>query len=157
MPYDLPPTPPGVDEQAWADVFAEIRSHCGWHIAPEVTETVTVDGPGTSVVVLPTLRLVDVVSITNDGTEVTDPEWSRAGTVRYYCWTWKYRGVVAEITHGYDEWPADLLALAVDMVADDSGETVAAMTSGPFQVRFESPASARRREVLDRYTLVALA
>jgi hypothetical protein len=160
MPYPLPDVPSGVDEDAWASAVAQIRGYCGWHIAPEVTETLTLDGPGGYELFLPTLRLVDLVSITNDGSAVTEPQWSRSGRVGagyWSCWTWKMRGVVAEITHGYEEWPEDLVALATDMVSGDSGEVVAGLTSGPFSVRFESPASSRRREVLDRYSLVALA
>jgi hypothetical protein len=82
VPYEIPTFPAGVDEDAWAATVAEVRAFCGWHIAPEVTETLTLDGPGGYVLVLPTLHLVDLVSVTNDGTAVTDPastgtsEWS---------------------------------------------------------------------------------
>src|SRR5512139_2364445 len=100
MAYALPPTPAGVDDATWAATVAEVRAFCGWHIAPEVTETLTRDGSGGPVQVLPTLRLVDLISITNDGTAVTDPEWSTSGMVyagTWARWTPKFRGVVAEV------------------------------------------------------------
>lgn len=96
-----------------ADIAVQeaIRGYCGWHIAPIITETVTVDGSGGCVQLLPTLRLVDLVSISNDGTVVTDPEWSENGAVRGH-WTGKLRGVTATITHGHVWCPADLEAVA---------------------------------------------
>lgn len=106
----LAPTPSGVDEQAWASACAAVRAYCGWHVAPSVTETVTVDGSGSSVQLLPTLHLTSLVSITNDGTAVTDPEWSEAGMVRG-SWTSKWRGVTAEMVHGYDDCPAEIVGI----------------------------------------------
>lgn len=153
MSYPLPPAPPGVDLDAWASAVERIRERCGWHIAPEVTETVTVDGSGGSVVVLPTLRLNDLVSITDDGTAVTDPEWSRSGVVRRYCWTYKLRGVVAEMTHGFEVWPYELEKLAAEMAATSTPVGVKSVTSGSHQVMFESGLSPAASEVLDRYTL----
>ena len=68
------------------------------------------------------------------------------------------RGIVAEITHGYEEWPADLTSVALDMIAVDGAlNGVSAVTSGPHQVRYEAPLSSRQAAVLDRYALVALA
>jgi hypothetical protein len=154
MPYPLPDAPAGVDADTWAATVAEVRAFCGWHIAPEVTETITRDGTGSSVLVLPTLRLVDVVSITNDGTAVTDPEWSVSGMVRAYCWTWKLRGIVAEITHGFEEWPAELLAVMAEMASATSALAgVKAVTSGAHQVTFETSLRPSQRDVLGRYQL----
>lgn len=155
MPHPLPDTPTGIDADTWADTVAEVRAFCGWHIAPEVTETVTLDGPNSSILVLPTLHLVDLVSITNDGTAVTDPEWSRTGMVRGYWWSWKFRSVVAEITHGYDEWPTDLLAVMTELASAGSGALsgVKAITSGAHQVTFETSMSRAQSDVLGRYQL----
>lgn len=113
---------PGVDLAAQA----MIRSYCGWHIAPVVTETIRVDGSGTSVQMLPTLRLASLTSISNDGVEIPSPEWSESGMVRlpggwrfganYEChaarWSRHLRGVEATIVHGFDECPAEVKAVA---------------------------------------------
>jgi hypothetical protein len=156
MPYPLPIAPDGVDADAWAAVVADVRGVCGWHIAPEVTETLTVDGPNSSVLILPTLRLVDVVSVLNDGTAVVDPEWSTSGMVRTYCWTWKYRGVVAEITHGFEEWPEDLLAAMYEMATRPQDPSVESYTTvaGPFtNTERYSKGSLREDARVHRYAL----
>lgn len=115
-------TPPkGVDlDQLLAAASDTIRRSCGWVICPQVSETVTVDGSGGHEQMLPTMFLVDVTSVTDAGT-VVDPldlEWSRSGYMRRAgCWTCKLRGVVVEMTHGYESVPAGLKKLCCDMVA----------------------------------------
>ena len=81
MPYPLPDAPAGVDAGAWAATVAEVRAYCGWHIAPVVTETLTLDGPGGHLLVLPTLRLVDLLSVTNEGHAVVETG-ARGGAVQ---------------------------------------------------------------------------
>jgi hypothetical protein len=161
--YPTPDLPGDVNEFAWEAAIAEIRAFCGWHIAPEVTETLTIDGPNGFVLHIPTLRLVDVVSITNDGNAVDSPEWSRNGLVRrgypydpyYGVWTWKMRGVVAEVTHGFEEWPEDLLAVATAMAKTPSAALagVKSVTSGPHSFTLESSITAPQLDVLYRYQL----
>jgi hypothetical protein len=148
------PIPPeGVDRDAWSAAVASVRAYCGWHIAPEVTETLTVDGSGTSVQMLPTLRLVDLISITNAGSVVTDPEWSTSGMVRG-CWTSRLRGVVAEMRHGFEEWPSDLVAVIAEMVAGIAQARVSQVTSRSHQVSFDlDDVAERQRQTLDRYRL----
>lgn len=153
MSHPYPTVPPSVDEESWYAAVAAVRSYCGWHIAPEVTETVTIDGSGSSLQILPTMRLVDLVSITNDGTAVDSPEWSHDGFVRRSCWTRKLRGVVAEMTHGYEVWPDELESVTVELVAGAARAGVKAVTSGSHQVSFETTLSSSQLGVLDRYRL----
>lgn len=91
-------------------VQALIRGYCGWHVAPVITETITVDGPGNDVLCLPTLRLLDLTDVLNDTTPVT-PEWSQAGFARRCWWTGKLRGVTATLTHGYEYCPLEVVAV----------------------------------------------
>ena len=154
MTVHVEPIPPeGVDRDAWSAAVASVRAYCGWHIAPEVTETLTVDGSGTSVQMLPTLRLVDLISITNAGSVVADPEWSTSGMVRG-CWTSRFRGVVAEMRHGFEEWPSDLVAVIAEMVASGGQARVSQVTSRSHQVSFDlDDAAERQRQTLDRYRI----
>lgn len=152
MKLPIPAAPAGVDEAAWEWLVAKVRGYCGWHIAPVITETVTLDGSGTHLMVLPSLQVVNLVSITNDGAPV-DPEWSRSGMVRLHCWTRRLRGVVAEVEHGFDEWPDDLTAAMVDMSSTAALAGVSFVSSGAHQVRFESAMSVSQMEILDRYRL----
>lgn len=161
LPLDVPPA--GVDEIHWAAATSAIRRYCGWHIAPEATETLTLDGPGGSLLRLPSLHVTDVVSVTNDSVAVTDPEWSANGLIRG-CWTSKFRGVVVTFTHGYQVCPDDVYAVAVQMAQQAStlSDAVPAnqLTAGPFTYQMSNSVlagavglSGQHRGVLDRYRL----
>lgn len=106
------------DAVALADVVsARIRAWCGWHIAPSVTETIKLDGPGGGLLMLPTLHLTDLIHIENNGNEIIDPEWSQIGVVRARCrrWTSRFRGIEVEMTHGFPTVPAELIGMALEI------------------------------------------
>lgn len=90
--------------------LAAARSYCGWHVIGERTVTLTLDGPGSPLLVLPTLRLTDISALTEDG-QTIDPltlEWSQLGLVYKAArarWTRRYRGITATITHGFADAP----------------------------------------------------
>lgn len=100
-------------------VSDDIRDYCGWHIAPTLTEVVTVDGSGAEVQPLPTLHLLDVVSVTESGSAVdlAGIEWSRDGYLKRPggWWTSALRGVAAEIEHGYPATPPGLVSLVCEV------------------------------------------
>lgn len=156
MAPPMPTAPNGVDEAQWASAIGQIRGYCGWHIGPEHTETIKVDGPGGHLLALPTMRLVDLDSISSDGATVSDPEWSQAGLVKGRCWSSKMRGVEVTMTHGYEVWPADLGALALDIVGSVARTGVKQVSSGPHQVSFEESLTSAQRVTLDRYKLAGL-
>lgn len=136
-----PPKPDVTDQ-----VVAAIQTYCGWHIAPSVDETLTLDGPGGSFLILPSLHVTDVTSITENGTVLPDGSdvnvpaeytwsergiiqrgrpvsWTGSGTGPFYgtlpggCWwTTQLRGIQVELTHGYDDWPPEL-AWLIDAAA----------------------------------------
>lgn len=154
QPLAFPPM--GTDDATWDAACSAVRAYCGWHVAPNVVEEVTLDGSGGSVQMLPTLLLTNLVTITNDGTLVDSPEWSSAGMVRG-CWTGKFRGVVAVMEHGFDECPADVVGVLGEMVAAAGRGGVEQVTSGPHAVRFaQSSIDSRQRSVLDHYRIPAL-
>lgn len=157
MPLPMPTSPSGVEETQWTYAIGHIRGYCRWHIAPTHTEAITGDGPGGDLLALPTQHLTDVASITNDGTAVTDPEWSQSGLVRTgWRWSSKMRGVVATITHGYELWPEELEALALDIISMSSRGGAKQISSGTHQVSFEASLTSSQRATLDRYRLVDL-
>lgn len=87
-----------------------VQEYCGWHIAPVLTETVIVDGTGTQIQTLPTLGLVSVETVSENGVSF-DPaylDWSTNGVLekrRGGYWTARRRGVVTGITHGLTAAP----------------------------------------------------
>lgn len=97
---------------------AMVREYCGWHIAPVRTETLTLDGNGSTEMALPTLLLSDLVSCTIDGAEVTDVEWSTNGTLeRRSRFPRKKRAVVVEVEHGHEDCPDDVLGVIATVAA----------------------------------------
>lgn len=165
--YAMPPTPDGVDEFAWRAAVSAVRSYCGWHIAPSVTETVTVDGPGRGMLLVPTLHLTAVSDVKNDGDPIPDPDklqWSERGAVRTNrYWSSAWRGVELTITHGYDDFPHEVLAVCRDMAKADGRIGASAMGSGPHTVQFGVTGagvqagavgmSDLQKQILDRYRI----
>lgn len=149
-----------IEQTRLDQAIADIRSYCGWHIAPVFTETKTLDGPGRSVLLLKSQRVIDVASVRENGRELvegTDYEWSEAGMLRRRCgWTDRYRGVVVEFTHGYDVVPAELVALIFDVATAAAAVPVGERREkiGPFElggatVEFEP----HQYAILDRYRI----
>ena len=46
-----------------AGSLAAARTYCGWHVIGEKTESITVNGPGTNLLVLPTTRLAEITAL----------------------------------------------------------------------------------------------
>lgn len=96
-----------------------VRSECGWHIAPIVTETLTVDTDGGPILMLPTLALVSVSEVrdmTRDTpTVLTGWQMSAAGMLsRPGGWPWGLSAVEVDCTHGYESCPPELLPTVVE-------------------------------------------
>lgn len=90
-----------------------VRRFCGWHVAPLVEETITLDGPGGRDLLVPSQRVVELQSVLNDGVDVTDMvDTSRSGILRLTegCWTDRLGRVSVIMWHGYD--PGDVPELA---------------------------------------------
>lgn len=143
------------------------RRYCRWHVTPQRSDTFTLDGPGNRVVVLPTLNLVSLVSLTEDAVTVdlTTVQWSTLGLVTKSpdsvwlspLWTSNFQGVVAQVTHGFDNAPDFNLGVlqAVDRVSYGAGgrEVI-----GPFQfpvlpTAMGSVFAEAERAALDQYRL----
>lgn len=137
-----------------------IRRYCGWHIAPEVTETLTLDGRGGSHMWLPSLYVTDIVSVTNEGETVDlvdDLDWSANGFLwlRGGYWTERPRQVVVELTHGYGEIPDELIGVAAAWANRMStSPAYKRETTGPFSVEaFDPGFLVPERDVLNEFKL----
>ena len=156
----------GLEEARLAGIVREIRDYCGWHIAPAVDETFTLDGSGGAVQQLPTLRLNSVASVTECGVVLPayGYEWSQDGSLRKWsCWTIRYRGVVVEANHGYATVPENIVSVILDAassaMATPVGDAVLGdepEKMGPFEwgaVDRGVVLNAAQRRVLDRYRI----
>lgn len=147
--------------------LAAARNYCRWHVTPALSaQSITLDGPGTSVLVLPTLKLTAVDAVTEDGTELdTDTlEWSSRGLLAKasgLAWTSKLGGITVTIDHGYDAAPdfESVVLAAIDRGAFSTSGDGQPKVIGPFQydttntVTVGSVWSDAERAVLDRYAL----
>lgn len=83
-----------------------IRRECGWHIAPQVRETVTIRASDPLLLALPTLCLVRVWAITKEDGTVLDPAFYaiEPGSVvmaKGFQWWDTTMSYAVEMTHGY--------------------------------------------------------
>ena len=113
------------DDPRAADALARgsaiIRNFCGWHVAPSVEETLTLDGPGGRLLTLPSMFVTDISSITQCD-DLVDPAsytWSALGLVtRMARWTTEDRGITVTLTHGHATSDA-AKSILLSMVARD--------------------------------------
>lgn len=125
------------------------RRYCGWHVTPvQPDDVVTLDGTGGALLALPTLRLVELTELVEDGitADLTYVERSARGLLRKKAgylpgphhygpyWTNQLGGITATMTHGFadaPEWQSAVLSLVdrTSMVLSSGGPEVI----GPFQ------------------------
>jgi hypothetical protein len=105
-------------------VTSSIRKEAGWHIGPLVeAHSLTLDGPGGRKLHLPTLRLKNLISVTDVGVAVDlagdSHDWSELGLVEKRdgtFWTDRYRKIVAVMDHGFEDI-SDLKFLTLSLVS----------------------------------------
>lgn len=106
--YPGAPFAPGVVESA----AESVRDEAGWHIAPSVTETLTVRSRGGTALLLPTLRytITAVRDVTDASSPVAVTNYVDRGSGvlhRDYGWATDHKYEV-DLTHGYDACPPSL-------------------------------------------------
>lgn len=98
---------------------AAVRGYCGWHVAPVITESLTLDGNGTNRIFLPSLMVREVFDVTIDGKlmDLNELEWSADGMLKLKSGRFpdKYRIVTVTFEHGHE--PAEV-AHIVQQIAD---------------------------------------
>jgi hypothetical protein len=141
---------------------AEVRSYCGWHVAPTQRETFVVHGDGVHIAMLPSLRVTQLHALRVNGRDYDAAaiEWAGSGIIRLASTSTKLRGVEVEVTHGFDDWPLEVLAVIERLAQRAEDDPGALVQVG--QVRYATgadglPISATLTEldklVLDRYRL----
>lgn len=112
--------PGGPFTQAQIDAAAaQIRGYCGWHIAPERTDTVRLDSDGAAVLRLPTLKLIEVIDVQDAaGNPITGWLWSDKGMLhRPGGFPAGFGAVTVTMRHGYEDLPPDLLTVLSGMTS----------------------------------------
>lgn len=123
--------------------IGEVQAYTGQRIEYVGDETVTLDGSGSPVVLLPEIPVVEVASVTLDG-DVLDASgytWDAEGILRAGgSWPSPPRTLEVIYSHGYPEIPEAIRSVVLKLAARiyTSGEAVAAVAAG---IRSESVGS----------------
>lgn len=95
-------------KDALAAALVAARRFCRWHVTPVKVDVITMDGPGSTLLALPTLQIPTggITSIVEDGVPVdlATLSISTMGKVRKNTgarWTSKYSGIVVTMSHGF--------------------------------------------------------
>jgi hypothetical protein len=153
---------------------ARIVSYVGHPIAPPTTETITLDGTGTDLILLPGHPVTDIDSITVNGVALTyvadayEYVWSESGAVRLTganSWGRVAQSIEVTYTHGYATVPDDVKAVCLQM-ATRGWHNPAGLRSeslGGYSYSSAIPATGipvglnltdDERDILDRYRFV---
>lgn len=135
------------DAQAAIDrATSDVRGRCGWHVAPSLTETITVRAPfkgGRAVLFLPSLLVTAVDAVRVDGVtlDVNDYAWDETGRLALTGGGPFARDCVVEVdlTHGYATVPEDLQGLVLSLAArskDDPKGNLVQVARGPFSEQY---------------------
>lgn len=141
-------------QAALAAIGESIRREAGWHIAPEVTETLIVDSIGGRILILPTLHLVSVSQVRDgDGSVLTGWRMSKRGMLsRSSGWPAGFGAVEVDVVHGHKTCPAELLPV----VASRAQRRVRSESIGGRSVTFDAdPDAGTAPSVLARFALPA--
>lgn len=117
-----------------------IRTECGWHVAPIITEELVLDGPGGTALLVPSKRVRSIIMATSDGRDVTDQvKFSRRAGVLTLAsgWSCDVGSIELTLEHGYElDEVAEVAALIVTL-------TKRAATSGAIVQQSIGSASVR--------------
>jgi hypothetical protein len=160
-PTDLADFPGAPFSDALVDsAVSAVRGEAGWHIAPAVTETVTVVSEGGTVLLVPSLRVTavtEVRDVSGDTPEaLTGWVLRRSGILeRGYGWP-KRHAIEVDLTHGYAETPPELLPVLARRANDARASSAGQVRLGSLSVGTTSvgtAVTAADEAVVRRYSL----
>lgn len=105
------------------------RNYCGWHVSPVQTDTVVLNGAGDFYLFLPTLKLVSVTSVTENGVALDPADWEVAANVgaivktSRMAWKCGFSNIEVEFEHGFTAAEAEDFREAVLSVVDQASMT----------------------------------
>lgn len=157
---------PEVEQSPEQAALAAIRAYCGWHVAPTVRETLTVDVPAGTILQLPTRHVKEVHAVTINGADREVRAWSINGLVDIGKFSASVGSVKVDLTHGYEwEQVPDLVAVYGQLAkrAALNAGRVRSQGTGPYQVTYATLEGApiggsvamlgSERDILSRYKL----
>lgn len=142
------PFPPSVLTAA----AQSIRTECEWHIAPLETMTVKIRAGGSDTVLLPTMKLVEVIEVTSSaGDVVTGWEAMPDGVLERPGGFPRFINV--HFRHGHESCPPELLAVIAERAVSGAAGRITAESLGGRAVSLESGYDSVSMAVLQKYKL----
>ena len=129
-----------------------VRALCGWHVAPVVTETVTVETGASSVVLLPSLRVVSVAEVRDEDGNVLTGWKVRPNGVLRIPGGWP-DVIEVDLKHGHESCPSELAAVVAEHARRVSAGGVKAESLSGRSVQLDTLPSSSAAAALDRHTL----
>lgn len=166
LPPILPNNQPVINEAFWIQAATDaVRRYCEWHVTPEHSETLVLDGSGSHVAQLKSKHVVAVEEVLLDGSPV-DVDWSEAGLLTRKdggCWPSRFRSISVTLTHGF-KMAGDIQGIVTGIAqraAMNPGGVVVNQRAGTQSVTFASsggavgsvPLLATEMAALDSYRL----
>lgn len=119
-PLDLAGLPGGpFDDTAVDNAVAQIRGRARWHIAPVRTETIRVKSWGGAEIALPSLEVLSVSAVRLGAVAYTGFTLTPSASL-YRPGGWPVGRLEVDLTHGFDECPAELIGLVASLTSSMS-------------------------------------
>lgn len=122
---------------------ARFRGAVGHVVSGVTQDVVTLDGTGSTTLLLPAAPVLAVHDVTIDAEEVTDFEWSADGMLKRAAgWPLKYRSVIVVYDHGHDPIPDDIAEAVLEaagLLGSPRARGVQSRTAGPFTETYARP------------------
>jgi hypothetical protein len=158
-----------------AAALSVARQKAGWHVSPAKTETITIDGPDSRVLFLPTMKLNTLTSVTEDGVLLdlsTIAKSAGDGTLMRRrvalrkrsggWWTGEYSSLVIAMNHGFTEaeavdWRQAILSMVDQMsllpvsAATGGGSIQSSLRVDDVQIGFVNPYTSMAEEIVYSY------
>ncbi|QDF19519.1 head-to-tail adaptor [Arthrobacter phage Kumotta] len=136
-----------------AAAAGQIRDECAWHIAPEITETVTIWTDRDAVALLPSLKVKEVLAVRDaDGNAVDGWKVKSNGVLRRTSGCWPEE-IEVEFTHGYETCPSGLVAVVAERARDIKSGRVKSESLAGRSVSLDTGAGDGSTNAIAKYAL----
>lgn len=130
-----------------------VRTECGWHIAPVITQAARLRVEG-DLILLPSLRVHEVLTVTTaNGAAVTGWQWEGDAVVRLPSHCRGLRVVDVTFRHGYSACPPALLPALAERAAAHTGGRIKQESLGGRSVSLEGGYDPTTTAAMDRHRL----
>lgn len=119
-----------------ASALSRARNYCGWHVSPVRTETIALDGPGRTLLLLPTLKVVAITDISIGGESidlatVRELADTPGALYRERGWPCGFSNIAVTFSHGFTQAECEDFREAVLSLLDQASMSAGTGRAGP--------------------------